>query len=46
MGKILEENATLSERLGESETLRRRFMEKNNQYEKEIKIVNYQFYIC
>lgn len=39
MGKLLEENATLSERLAESETLRRRFMEKNNQYEKEIKIV-------
>ncbi|CAD8068381.1 unnamed protein product [Paramecium primaurelia] len=39
MGKILEENAILSERLVESETLRRRFMEKNNQYEKEIKIL-------
>lgn len=39
MGKLLEENATLSERLTESETLRRRFMEKNNQYEKELKIV-------
>ncbi|CAK85887.1 unnamed protein product (macronuclear) [Paramecium tetraurelia] len=45
MGKLLEENATLSEKLGESETLRRRFMEKNNQYEKEIKIVNHQIYI-
>ncbi|CAD8084482.1 unnamed protein product [Paramecium primaurelia] len=39
MGKIIEENATLSEKLVESETLRRRFMEKNNQYEKEIKIL-------
>lgn len=39
MGKLLEENATLSERLAENETIRRKFMEKNNQYEKEIKIV-------
>lgn len=30
MGKLLEENATMSEKLAESETLRRRFMEKNN----------------
>ena len=29
MGKLIEENATLIEKLGESEVLRRRFMEKN-----------------
>lgn len=29
MGKLIEENATLTEKLGESEILRRRFMEKN-----------------
>lgn len=45
MGKLLEENAILSERLAENETIRRKFMEKNNQYEKEIKIVlNFYYY--
>lgn len=43
MGKLLEENAIISERLAENETIRRKFMEKNNQYEKEIKIV-FNFY--
>lgn len=39
MGKLLEENATLQEKLAESETLRKRFMEKNGQQEREIKMV-------
>jgi hypothetical protein len=29
MGKLLEENATMCEKLAESEVLRKRFMEKN-----------------
>ena len=34
MSKLLEENAVLSEKLEESEILRKRFMEKNNQIDK------------
>lgn len=30
MSKLLEENAVLSEKLNESEVLRKKFMEKNN----------------
>lgn len=37
MGKLLEENATLGERLLESDTVRRKFMERNQASEKEIK---------
>ena len=37
MSKLLEENATLSERLDESELLRKKFMEKNNMLEKSLK---------
>jgi len=31
MGKLVEENTILTEKLAESDTLRRRFMEKNQQ---------------
>jgi hypothetical protein len=37
MSKLLEENATLTERYAESEVLRKKFMEKNQLAEKEIK---------
>jgi len=37
MSKILEENAILSEKLGESEILRKKFMEKNSFLDREIK---------
>lgn len=39
MGKLLEENAIMAERLAESEVLRRKFMEKNQLQEKEMKQV-------
>lgn len=39
MGRLLEENATLSEKLAESEVLRRRFMDKNQALEKELKAI-------
>ena len=39
MGKLLEENSMLIEKLAESDSLRRRFMEKNQASEKEIKSV-------
>ena len=37
MSKLIEENATLQEKLDESEILRKKFMEKNQQLEKQIK---------
>ena len=37
MGKLVEENTLLTERLAESDLLRRRFMEKNQLFEKEMK---------
>ena len=39
MGKLMEENAILSEKLSESEIYRKKFMEKNQAAEKEIKQV-------
>ncbi|KAM3132105.1 hypothetical protein pb186bvf_015849 [Paramecium bursaria] len=39
MSKLVEENMTLNEKLAESETLRRRYWEKNQQQEKEIKFL-------
>jgi hypothetical protein len=39
MGKLLEDNASLSEKLAESEILRKKFMEKSQLLEKDLKVL-------
>ena len=38
MGKLIEDNANLSEKFAESEVYRRKFLEKNQELEKKLKL--------